>query len=247
LCAKFGIKAVIECDTGDSFPDITVEKTETAFSCLEKLARLRQVLITDNENGDLVITQAGKKGTSTDSLVEGDNIFSATAKLDCHERFQQYAVYSQTPLSFDGEDSHSDIIGTATDPACPRYRRFAEQAEDPSDSGLAKKRALWRAKHNAAIGTEATITVRGFRQQRGKLWDTNFLVSVTSPRLAVDRTLLISKVVWTISESGRFTHITVAPQEAFTPEPDAATAPKSKGKTAFQWNDTPVNPIDGKS
>lgn len=237
ICAKFGISVTVQCDVGDAFPDATLEKTETAFSFLEKLARQRSVLLTDDEKGNLVITQAGKGGISSGALIEGDNILSASAKLSAEKRFQQYVVLSQTPLSFDGQEAHTDIVGTATDAGCPRYRRFAEMAEDPADDGMAQKRANWRKLHNYGECTEATITVQGFRQPNGKLWTKNQLIPVKSPMLAVDLQLLISEVKFSMSDrTGRTTQLTVAPKEAFTPDPPKGGA-KSKGNSAPIWTE----------
>jgi prophage tail gpP-like protein len=243
LCAPFGIDVVVQCDVGDPLPDATLDKTETAFGFLEKMARLRSVLLTDNARGNLVLTQAGKGGKAPGALVEGENILAATARLSSNERFQQYAVLSQTPLSYDDEDAHTQIIGKATDPGCPRYRRFAEMAENPSDQSLAQKRALWRALHNAAVGVEADVTVQGFRQAGGKLWDTNLIVPVRSPMLALDRSLLTGSVEFQIREgTGRTTRLVCAPQEAFSPEP-ADSGPSTKGKTDDYWNG--IVPVHG--
>lgn len=238
LCGKFGIGVTVQCDVGDTLPDAVLEKTETAFSFLEKLARLRSVMLTDEAGGNLVITQAGKGGQGG-ALIQGQNILSASAKLTANERFQQYAVLSQTPLTED-DDAQTQVVGTATDPGCPRYRRHAEMAENPSDQEHATARAKWRALHNFGASTEATITVTGWRQPDasggpdGALWNTNLLVAVKSPFLAIDRQMLVSKVEFLLNgESGRTTVLSVAPQEAFTPEGDGAG---SSGKTDPVWN-----------
>lgn len=243
VCAPFSVGVIKECDVGDALPDATLEKNETAFAFLEKLARLRSVLLTDDVDGNLVITQAGKQGVSSGALIEGENILSAHAKLTANERFQQYAVLSQTPLAHDGKDAHNQIIGKATDSGCPRYRRLAEIAEHPSDQAHAEKRAKWRSLHNIGSSIEATITVTGWRQAdasgnpQGKLWSTNMLVPVKSPMLALDKQLLVGRVVFQFDEKdGRRTELTLAPQEAFTPEPaDSGSKKSAPGKTDPVW------------
>ena len=243
LCGYFGIGVVVECDVGDPLTDAMLEKTETAFSFLEKLARLRSVMLTDDVNGNLVLTQAGKKG-SAGALIQGQNILTASAKLTGNQRFQQYVVLSQTPVAQSGDDAKPQVTGSATDPGCPRNRRYVEMAENPSNPDQAAKRAKWRALHNFGISTEATITVPGWRQPdpsgspAGALWDTNLLVPVTSPFLAIDRQLLIGKVQFLLDENGgRRTELTVAPQEAFTPEGTSASG--GTGETDQSWNNGP--------
>jgi prophage tail gpP-like protein len=248
LCKPFGIAVVVESDTGESFPKITIEKTKKAFEILEELTRLRAVLITDDANGNLVLTTAGQKGVSSGALIEasfgGDpdgNILAASAELSCAERYKDYYVMSQAPQSYDKTDAQLAIVGHATDLGCPRYRRFAEMAEHPADTSIAQQRAVWRAKHNYAIGTKADITVVGFRQPNGKLWDTNYYIPVKSPRLELDMQLLIGKVTFSLSsDQGSTTKLSVAPAEAYTLEPKAMK--KAKGSSAPIW--TNVQKID---
>jgi prophage tail gpP-like protein len=242
VCGYFGIGVQVECDVGDPLTDATMEKTETAFSFLEKLARLRSVLLTDDEAGHLVITRAGAKGT-TGALVQGQNILSATAKLSSNARFKDYVCLSQTPVAQDGSDAQLQIKGTASDGGCPRERRFAEMAEHPATQPQADARAKWRAKHNYGMSTHATVTVLGWRQAQstggpgGALWSTNLLVPVISPFLELERQLLIGRVEFQLDETGgRRTVLTVAPQDAFTPEPAGGGA---TGDSATNWDDGP--------
>jgi prophage tail gpP-like protein len=221
VAGQFGIDVVVECDVGDAFGDVMLERTETAFSFLEKLARLRSIILTDDVEGRLVLTQASDD-TAAGSLIEGENILSASAKLSGNERFQKYVVLAQLPVPVDGEsEERPDVVGEWPDPNVPRFRRFAEMAEDPLDDAPAQARARWRAKHNAAISTEATVTVQGFRQvDGGDLWRINRTISVKSPRLGIDQRMLIGKITYTIDEHGSRTDLLVAPPAAFTPEPD---------------------------
>ena len=233
LAAPFGIGVTVECEVGAAFPTVTIERTETAYQLLEKLARLRAVILTDNENGELVLTQAGKGGSAGD-IIEGKNILSASCNLSGNQRFQKYVVLSQTPLSWDEQDAQTQIIAEATDDGVPRFRRFAEIAENPLDTAQAQARAKWRARHNAAISTEASPVMQGFRQADGGLWKINRTSYVKSPRLGIDQQLLIGRVAFTQnSESGSRTEMLVAPPAAFTPEPD----PKGANNSDAVWKD----------
>lgn len=237
LCAPFGIGVVVQCDVGDPLPDATLEKIETAYAFLEKFARLRAVILTDDENGNLVLTQAGST-VGAGALTQGDNVLSASARLSGAKRFQTYVVLSQTPEAFDGDDAapaNPQVEGSATDPGCPRPRRFAEMADNPADDSQAKARAQWRALHNLAEGTEATVTVMGWRQPDDTLWKTNNLAPVKSPFLQLDRELLIGSVSYHLDESGgRRTEMTLAPRGAYMPEPD----PKGfNGSSAAVWHE----------
>lgn len=226
LAAPFGISVVVDAPMGASFPAVVLEKSETAHAFLEKLCRMRSVLASDDENGNLVLTQAGS-GRAAGAIVEGKtgNILAASAELSCNERFKTYVVLGQAPLSFDGQAEQLEVLGSASDPGVPRPRRFAEHAESAVDPGDSAARAKWRALHNAGKGTQLTATVRGWFQPDGTLWRPNQTAPVTSPRLQIDRSLLIGKVTWLLDDkAGSRTELALAPQEAYLPEPVSVRA-----------------------
>lgn len=235
ICAPFGVSVKVAdgTDLGDKFPNATIEKCETGWEFIEKLCGLRGVLAFDDEKGNLVLAQAGAAGAAG-ALKQGDNILSATGRLSSDKLFSDYAVLAQAPLSFDGRDSQLEIIGKAKDSSCPRFRRFAEMAQDPADTSRANLRAKWRAAHNFGQATQATIYTQGWRQPGGTLWKVNQTVPVKSPYLQLDQELLIGSVTFILDQGGRRTELLVAPPEAFTPAPPKAKKPK--GKSASVWS-----------
>lgn len=244
IAAPFNVNVIVQCDVGEAFPQAVMEKTETAHSFLEKLARMRQVLVTDDENGNLILTQAGLGGTATGSLIQSQlspkidgNILEAKGKLSCNERYATYNVLGQNGVGFDGEEPEYDVVGTFADPSCPRPRIFAEHAEVAVDTAAAQARAQWRALHNAARGIEANITTVGWYQDKAgtSLWKPNQNVPVKSPMLELDMPLLTGKVSWRFGAGGRLTEMTLMPQQAFTPEPQDT----NKGSSNAVWTSTP--------
>ena len=73
IAGEYGVQVRAQVDTGAPFLDFQLQQGETAFAAIERMARLRAVLVTDDEDGSLVITRAGKNGAST-ALVLGQNI-----------------------------------------------------------------------------------------------------------------------------------------------------------------------------
>lgn len=233
VCAPFGVNVVVASgtDLGDPFPQATMDKCETAFEFLDKLCGLRGVLACDDEKGNLVLAQAGAAGAA-DALVQGQNIKSASATLASDRMFSEYVVLAQAPMSFDGQDAQLQVIGKATDKSCPRYRRFAETAQDPADTSRASLRARWRAAHNFGECTQARIVVQGFRQSGGKPWQVNATAHVTCPYLELDLDLLIGETTFRLGlGGGRVTELLVAPPEAFLPAPPKAKKPTNGSST----------------
>lgn len=238
---------VVQAPMGDPFPDATIERHETGFEFLERSARLRSVLLCDDPQGRLVLTQAGAT-RATDALVEGGNIFKAKAILNGAKQFNVYKVKTQTGESqggdgwggLGGEGSPTNPVqtqvvtttaGVAYDTSVPRYRPHTIIGESALSAADAQKRADWQARFNAARATKAIITVKGWRQSDGTLWTCNTITPLRSPRLGVDRELLIARVTYRLDDKdGRLTEMIVGPVEGFTPDPGQVHVKKNKAK-----------------
>ena len=96
IASLFKIDVVVQTDVGEPFPDATIERHETGFAFLERLARLRSVLMTDDEQGRLVLTKAGND-SAHDALVQGQggNVQYASAVISGARRFSHYKVKAQ--------------------------------------------------------------------------------------------------------------------------------------------------------
>lgn len=95
ICAPFGIGVVVQTAVGAPYPDATMQRQETGYRFLERLARLRSVLLTDDANGNLVITRAGATRATT-KLRESINIRRISARLSSVGRFSECRVKTQS-------------------------------------------------------------------------------------------------------------------------------------------------------
>jgi len=235
VCKPFGIDVVVKASVGEAFPDATIEDCETAFRYLERLGRLRGVLLSDDAQGRLVLTTAGSE-RAKDSLVQGQNIVRQRAVLSAHKRFSRYIVHAQNPIDTYGEDAvETQGMAIVLDPAVPRYRPHISHAESQLDQAGMEARAKWQAAYAGGRSVEAEITVCDWRQSDGSLWRENLLVYVKSPFLQIDRKLLISKVAYLCdNEGGVRTTLTVGPVEGFSPDPGEVKLKKNKGDS--QWD-----------
>ncbi len=237
VAAPFGVSVVVETDVGAPFPDVQLQRTETGFAFLERLCRLRGVLACDDARGNLVLTRAGSD-RAAGSLVQGENIYKAHARLTANKRFSVYTVRSQHAVSEEwGDQVGTQIKAQAFDPGCPRYRPHMSMAESALDLAGAQLRARWQAVFFAARSIEAHISVRGWRQPDGRLWAINQIIPVKSAWLQLDRELLIAGVSFSISDKhGRTADLILGPVEAYTPDPGSVKLKKGKG-TGDVWND----------
>jgi prophage tail gpP-like protein len=98
----------------ETIPEVQVQQGETCFELVEKLCRLQECLITDDEDGALVLTRAGA-GKCSSRLVQGVNALVASATLNNAQRFQLYVVKAQRPGGRTQDDKNPDIAGGGED------------------------------------------------------------------------------------------------------------------------------------
>ena len=83
----FGIKLKLEAqpEGGGKLPTVNIQFGETVFQLVERLTRMVNLHLMDDEDGNLVATKA--QGGSVAELVEGKNIKAANATLSDPQRF----------------------------------------------------------------------------------------------------------------------------------------------------------------
>jgi prophage tail gpP-like protein len=247
VCQPFGIDVVVQADMGEVFANVQLYRHEKCFAFLERLCRLRGVLASDDESGNLLLTTAGAS-RAAGSLQEGGpnvsgNIKSYSGQNSGVNRFSHYAVLGQRPVDDETSGAAANQVeGQADDAGVPRYRPHVVTGESALDPATAQLRAEWQARYNAARGTEAHITVPGWQQPDKSLWKANQIVSVHSPRfLKLDRDLLVYEHRWKIdASSGSTTELGVGPQEGWTPDPGEVKRRKVKGQSAIWTDAVPV-------
>lgn len=251
ICAPFGIAVVVEAPLGEPFDIAAFERTETAFDFLERLARQRGVLLTDDAAGRLVIARAGET-VAQGRVVQGENLLAAIGELNGAKRFSRYVILSQlgslsarVPLPFDagqpepeppGGEAQPGILGLALDRDVSRYRPRVAMAEQALTAPQAEARALWQAAHAAGRGIRGRLTVPGWRQEDGAPWAVNQRLPCRVPWLRLDGDLLIASVSFTLTERwGRRTVLEVGPVQGFTPEPLAEERGGAAGGGRQNW------------
>lgn len=235
LVQNFGIKVVDEAKVPEPIPDHQLQPGETVFESIDRLLRLRSLLSTDDADGNLVLTRAGSKKTSTD-LVLGQNILTGKAPLDVTQRYHRYTVLGQQP----GGGARSRVEATEFDEEVPRRRNLTIVADGQPDLNTAIERATWEKVFRAGRSRQAVYTVQGWRQADGTLWVPNRLVHVKDPIIGFDGELLITEVTYSLSEAGSIATLTVAPKDAYELR---LSKPKGKGR-AEETLGTPKVEVD---
>lgn len=222
LAAPFGIGVTTDPSVGTiaNFPAWKVNPGESCFESLDRAAKMRGVLLTNDGKGNIVITRAGTSRASS-SLVQGQNILSAEATYSFKERFSQYKVKAQDG-GLDGADTELWALLTATvkDPSVKRFRPIVIMAEGAASVSVCKLRAQWEQSVRIGKSSQITVSVPGWRQGDGSLWRPNQLAVVKAPWLGINLELLITEVTLKDDDStGKQAQLLLEPASAYVPDP----------------------------
>jgi prophage tail gpP-like protein len=223
FCSQFDVGLTIDPSAATAAAKVfyvaKLQPAESAFEFLERYARLSGVLLTNDSQGNVLVTLAGSSRASND-LIQGQNIKSARADYDNSERFSNYTVKCQGSVG-DGQDPGIQFTtqGIAADDLIDRYRPKIIQAENVADTATCTKRAQWESKIRAARASRVSVTLQGWRQKNGQLWQLNQISRVKSNWLGIDLDYLITDTTFTKSESGTETELGLERPDAYTIDP----------------------------
>lgn len=231
LLKPTGVNLVVAGNAPDlarPFENFSIRLGETVHMAIERLARLRNMRITDDAKGNYVASYSGSTGGSGAALVEGQNILEARATIDVSQSYGTTDVRAQ----HQGSDTNwpaNDYAATATSSG-RQTRRKIVLLEEP---GLAKD-ALTRTLHELAFSGTAQIDcscmVQGWQSSPGTLWDVNQTYTVSSPMLDLDRQLKSRVVTYAQDDDyGTITTIELCTPESLTGSADIASTGSGGG------------------
>lgn len=207
------------------------EPGQNAFEFIEKLARKRQVLLTSNGDGDVVITASSGKevNASIQHRVKDNrnNVISYSVSHDTTGRYNLYKSRAQlnaTATSLAGTTSNDSIVNQgdavqATDKDIRRGRQLVLVSENMSSGTENQNRARWEANIRKARGRVYSAVVDGFRNQTGNLWTINELVRVHDEYAGIEATMLVNSVEYSLSpDEGRTCTLSLVERNAYTLE-----------------------------
>ena len=240
LCAPYSIRVVCEVkDLNTKLVNFTVNPGEKVFESINRLLTKENLIVTDNEYGDLVITEPGFAGRCSDSLEVGKNILSGSANFDLSKVFSTYVVLGQhkgSDLEF-GREVCQDK-GVAIDEKMDRYRLLVIKDTGQSSNSLTQNRAEFEKNLRYAQVTSPTHVLQSWRDSKNLIWKMNSLVFVKDTMLSISADYLISKIVFSIDNSGSKVALTSIRPEAYNRKGYSQKNSNSKKiKTADSWSE----------
>jgi len=202
---------------------------ESCFRCVEKLARQQGMTLSGTAEGNIRITKAGNE-RHAGGLIEGVNMLRGRASHNGANRHSKYVVRGQRP--FGHGDENVQIEAEVDDDGVDRHRPIIIVEDEDTTKQRAKRRARNRRDRAAGDALKATITVQGFRDDAGKVWEPGWLVWVESPFLDIAQDMLIESIAFTQSERGSVSVLSLTDPRSY-----GGQGSKGKGnKSGAEWN-----------
>lgn len=246
LIAPYGIRLLVNdsalsIDTVLDKHDIDIEKT--VLQAISEQVKERDLWITDNEYGDLVISTLGS-GLSIGSLELGGNVLSGSITRNASKLFtvSDVAATKASTKTVSGSDA-SQIPGRAVMTAkgksisgLTRFR-YKRVKNDHADKAKADKQSKSEMEYELGQFLKASYSVQGWRQlpdvPGSPLWKVNSVVPVKDNVLygtdGPDAEMVISKVEFVLDlNGGMITNIDVVPKNGVQKPDSGAETQQSK-------------------
>jgi prophage tail gpP-like protein len=221
---------LVQAEPFNSAEDLaSADPGQNAFDFVEKFARKRQVLLTSNADGNIVIARSTPTESGAYLRHHGgedptNNVLRYSVSYDSTGRYNLYRSVSQpngSLLNVPGLTSTETVVGDdvpadVIDNEIRKGRQFILVSEGAGSVSENQKRIDWQRNIDRARGRTYSATVHGFRNVLGDIYKLNTLIHVHDSFAAIDTRMLISGLTFQMLPSGgRETVITTVERDAF--------------------------------
>ena len=202
---------------------VAPEPGQNCFDFLERLARKRQVLLTSDGEGNVVIAQGS--GTTVEGAFvqhrvadDSNNVLAYSASYDLTGRFNVYRMVTQlnqgalnlagvTPAASVVSQGQAVVVRDNAPELQARARQLVLVGENMSSGPEDQKRAVWEQNIRRARGRVYSATIDGHRNQAGLLWTPNTLIRVVDEYAGINALMLVNTVEFQLNDQGGRTTI----------------------------------------
>jgi len=229
-------------------PRFKVAQGTKVHSALDDLVDDYGILLTDDEQGRLVLMRVSEEAPPPESfsaIVEGDggNVLTGRFTADGSGLHSDYICKGQRSGSDDDFGEGIALISASvTNSLVERWRPLLIRPERRITKARALDLARWRAANAAGQAASGVYSVGGWRQGDGSLWKPGLLVPVFDERVGLDTQLLVVDCDYIESpEQGEVTQMRLVPPAAYVAlGPDERKRTRKRGglRTGMQvWAD----------
>lgn len=229
---------------------VVAEVGKNMFEFLEEHCKQRQVLLSTDGNGNIVLYRGGNQERIPAAIVneidgQNNNVMSASVEYNYANRFNTYNVKSQgNPVSGTEDDTLESKSGVAQDTAIRSTRYLEMSADKLSQKMTAEGHAKWEANIRRSRSFTYNVLLSGHTYDGRNFWDINKIVHVKDVFSFVDADLLIKDITFNYDvDAGSTTSMTLVDKDSFTPEPEQSQEDADVNKTFT--NNPPILSISG--
>ncbi len=185
----------------------SAEPGEGAFEFLEKYSRLRQVLLSSNADGNLLLTASSGEEIAavvshrvgnpdgSNNVIRADVSYDSTGRYNLYKTFSQLNTSSGALAGFLSAVSVSSSDGKdATDEGVRAGRQLILISESPISGKDIPNRSTWEKNIRRARGRVYSAELSGFRDQSGNLWTLNTLPLVLDEFAGIENRMLVNTI-----------------------------------------------------
>lgn len=201
--------AVVYGEPGHVVPSFDINPGSSAFIEALRLTQQEGMHLMGMPDGSILLFN-GPQGVHHGELRQGDGgipIKRMRAKISWANLFERFQVIGQNVSGVRPEDLQ--VLGEAHIPIgkCG-IKRIIDNAD--TDQARAQRRADWEARQAVGWSVQVNLTVPGFRDAAGLLWEPGFLAIVTAPWLKlIGVPLAIQRVDFSQSPSETVSNLTL--------------------------------------
>lgn len=230
---------------------IAIERGDNAFEFIEKLARKKQVILTSDHDGNVVIQKTiGRQIAASivnKKLGNSNNVIEYGFSYDDTKRFNRYESLSNLNINTLGNtpgilpEKSTDQRGFAQDRKIREGRQLILVSEKSGSNESMAKRAAWESNIRRARSRVYHALINGYRNQAGEIWTTNTVIRVQDDHAQIDDLMLVNGVTYRYDEQrGSSVEVSLVDKDTYTLE---ASEPDSTAKTADDaFVSVPKNP-----
>lgn len=223
--APFGMGLqVLGKETGTPFKWLQAQPGETVFAFLDRLARMRGLILAPGTDGRLVAISELPSGV-VGALVEGKNILRAQANISDRHLNSPLQIRGQHGGSDEAwGDAVSKLSAFISNPNVKRYRPFSDNVEHPVTADELKQRLRFETRWRAQTEIEVEAVVQGWLNG-AELWRIASQVNVHSPMMVLNQALAVRAAIFEQSTAaGTTTTLELVKPEALNGRPDLSAA-----------------------
>jgi len=197
---------------------------QDVWDFIQSLARKRQVLLSSNADGNILITRSSGRSVAAtiQNKIKSDtnNVISHSVSYDTTGLYSMYRSSSQqNPVSINDGSTRSNYsiaeqVSAIQDRNVRAGRQLAVTSEMAGSNMLDRNK--WEYNIRKARSQTYSATVHGFRNQTGDLWEVNTVIHVVDEFSGIDARMLVNSVQFTLDDNGRQAVLGLVHKDAYT-------------------------------